>query len=447
MVFSSTTFLFYFLPLVILLYLISPKKLKNFELFIFSLFFYAWGEPIYVLLMLFSTVSDYFHGLFIYKLDDGNEKNKKKRKILLISSIVINLLILGFFKYSDFLIDTINGIFNTGIPNLHLPLPIGISFYTFQTMSYSIDIYMRKAKPQKNIIDFGLFVTMFPQLIAGPIVKYNEISEELTERKPEINEGVEKFILGLAKKVLLANNIGLLSSTLIANGNSYFATWIGVIAYAFQIYFDFCGYSDMATGLGLIFGFHFPINFNYPYISKNITEFWRRWHISMGTWFREYVYIPLGGNRKGYKRQIINIAIVWLLTGIWHGAAWNFIIWGVYFGAILLIEKVLLKGKVNSHIYSIFMILIGWAIFMDESGTFTILKSMFINTQIIDSFSLFEVLNNIVLIVLCCLFSTPLMNKIYNKIKYKGIILMALFIMSIAFLVSSSYNPFLYFRF
>jgi len=442
MVFSSTTFLFYFLPLVIFLYLISPKKLKNFELFIFSLFFYAWGEPIYVLLMLFSTVSDYLHGMFIYKTD-----SEKKKKILLISSIIINLLILGFFKYSDFLINTINSIFNIGIPNLNLPLPIGISFYTFQTMSYSIDIYMKKAKPQKNIIDFGLFVTMFPQLIAGPIVKYNEISEELTERKPEYNEGVEKFILGLAKKVLLANNIGLLSTTLIQNGNSYFAAWMGVITYAFQIYFDFCGYSDMATGLGLIFGFHFPINFNYPYISKNITEFWRRWHISMGTWFREYVYIPLGGNKKGYKRQIINIAIVWLLTGIWHGAAWNFIIWGVYFGVILLIEKILFKGKIKSHIYSIILILIGWAIFMDESGTFTVLKSMFINSRLFDSFSVFEIVNNIVLIIVCCLFSTPLMNKIYNKIKHKGIILMALFIISIAFLVSSSYNPFLYFRF
>lgn len=454
MVFSSLLFLFYFLPTVFLVYNIVPHKYKNLVLFIFSLFFYAWGEPIYVLLMLFSTVSDFFHGKYIYKY-----KGTQKAKYLMISAVCINLLALVFFKYSDFLIGICNDLLGTTIPLLNLPLPIGISFYTFQTMSYSLDVYMGKAKPQKNILDFGLYVTLFPQLIAGPIVTYNQVAEELTERIPNYKDGIERFIIGLAKKVLLANNMGLLWDNLRVNQSSIFGAWLGIIAFAFQIYFDFSGYSDMAIGLGKCFGFNFLENFNHPYLSKSITEFWRRWHISLGSWFREYVYIPLGGNRKGFVRQIINISIVWILTGIWHGAYWNYIIWGCYFGIILIIEKLFLlkylkkAPSIITHIYSLFLILIGWTIFSmeDLNVMLTYLQSMFINTSIIDSFSLFECLNNLFLLVVCGITSIGITKKIYQKYSentmFKNIVLIGLLIISICYLASSSYNPFLYFRF
>lgn len=455
MVFSSTLFLFYFLPIVLLIYNIVPKNFKNCILFLASLFFYAWGEPIYVVLMLFSTFSDYMHGKFIYK----NIENKKKAKLIMISSVVINLALLGFFKYSDFLIGIINNCFGLSIPLLNLPLPIGISFYTFQTMSYSLDIYMGKSEPQKNILDFGLYVTLFPQLIAGPIVTYNQIAEELTKRVPNYRDGIERFIIGLSKKILLANNIGMVWDSLRVYNSSIFGAWFGIICFAFQIYFDFSGYSDMAIGLGKCFGFNFAENFNYPYISKSITEFWRRWHISLGSFFREYVYIPLGGNKEGLFKQIRNISIVWILTGIWHGANFNYIFWGIYFGVILIIEKFFLKKyldklpKFISHIYSLFLILIGWCIFAieDTSSLLIYIKSLFINNSLIDSFSLFEVLNNLVLIIVCILVSTPLINKIYLKLSkhiiLKNVILIGLFIINICYLVSSSYNPFLYFRF
>ena len=456
MVFSSLLFLFCFLPVVLLVYNLMPNlKCKNIVLFIFSLLFYAWGEPIYVLLMLFSTVSDFLHGKFIYKYRD----NKKKSVPLLISAIIINLLALGFFKYSDFLIGIVNGLFNTEIPLLNLPLPIGISFYTFQTMSYSMDIYMGKAKPQKSILDFGLYVTLFPQLIAGPIVTYNQVAEELTERKPNYKDGVERFIIGLAKKVLLANNMGLLWDTLRESSTSVFGAWFGIVAFAFQIYFDFSGYSDMAIGLGKCFGFNFLENFDHPYISKSITEFWRRWHISLGSWFRDYVYIPLGGNRKGFARQILNISIVWLLTGIWHGAFFNYILWGVYFGMILIIEKLFLlkwlqkMPAIVSHIYSLFLILIGWAIFAieDLSKLMDYLKSMFANPVLFDNLSLFEVANNWLLLIICAVTSIGLVKKLYQKFSnnliVKNIVLLVLTVASICYLASSTYNPFLYFRF
>lgn len=455
MVFSSTLFLFYFLPIVLLIYNISPKKIKNTILFLFSLLFYAWGEPIYVLLMLFSTLSDYLHGKLIYK----NIDNKKRAKYFLISSVVINLFILCFFKYSDFLINLINSIFGISIPLLNLPLPIGISFYTFQTMSYSLDIYMGKAKPQKNILDFGLYVTLFPQLIAGPIVTYNQIAEELTQRTPNYKDGIERFIIGLSKKVLLANNIGMVWDSLKIYNSSIFGAWFGLICFAFQIYFDFSGYSDMAIGLGKCFGFNFEENFNYPYISQSITEFWRRWHISLGSFFREYVYIPLGGNKTNLLKQLRNIMVVWLLTGIWHGAYFNYIFWGIYFGIILILEKFLLKKILNKlprifrHIYALFLIIIGWCIFAIEDINVLLIyfKSLFINERLFDSFSLFEVLNNLILIIICILASTPLINKIYLKLSkqiiLKNIILIGLFIINICYLVSSSYNPFLYFRF
>lgn len=456
MVFSSLLFLFCFLPIVLVVYNIMPNlKWKNIVLFVFSLFFYAWGEPIYVLLMLFSTVSDFFHGKYIYKY----KENKKKSVPLLISAIIINLLALGFFKYSDFLIGIMNSVFGSNIPLLNLPLPIGISFYTFQTMSYSMDIYMGRAKPQKSILDFGLYVTLFPQLIAGPIVTYNQVAEELTCRTPNYKEGVERFIIGLAKKVLLANNMGILWDTLRESSTSMFGAWLGIIAFAFQIYFDFSGYSDMAIGLGKCFGFNFLENFNHPYISKSITEFWRRWHISLGSWFRDYVYIPLGGNRKGFARQILNISIVWLLTGIWHGAFFNYIMWGIYFGVILIIEKLFLLKLLQkmpviiSHIYSLFLILIGWAIFAieDLDKLWNYLKSMFMNPVFIDNLSLFEVANNWFLLIVCTVTSIGLTKKLYEKasdnLLVKNVILLVLTLASICYLASSTYNPFLYFRF
>ena len=360
MVFSSLLFLFLFLPAVLLLYLIAPKKGKNLVLFFMSLIFYAWGEPIYITLMLFSTVLDYTNGILVDKF--LNEGKKKPAQIALLVSIVVNLGLLGFFKYSG----------------LDLPLPIGISFYTFQTMSYTIDVYRRKVEVQKNIIDFGTYVTLFPQLIAGPIVRYETVAKELSHRTVTngmIAEGIRQFLMGLGKKVLLANQIGSLwehYQVQIGGELSVFGAWIGMSAFAFQIYFDFSGYSDMAIGLGKLFGFHFPENFHYPYEATSMTDFWRRWHMTLGTWFREYVYIPLGGNRQGIKKQIRNIAIVWLLTGIWHGASLNFMYWGIYFGVLLILEKLFYGSylekapRVIRHLYGILLIWIGWAIFAIE---------------------------------------------------------------------------------
>ena len=344
MVFSSLTFLQGFLPCVLVIYFLAPKKAKNTVLFLFSLLFYAWGEPIYVGLMLFSTVLDYCCGRAVEK-----HRGTSSAKIGLLVSVIVNLTLLCLFKYTDFLISTINSIFGASIPLLNLPLPIGISFYTFQTMSYTIDVYRGNAKAQKNILSFGAYVSLFPQLIAGPIVRYQTIADQLEERIHSFDkfaEGIRRFVCGLGKKVLLANNIGLLWNTISQSSElTVVSAWLGITAFAFQIYFDFSGYSDMAIGLGKMFGFDFLENFDHPYCSKSVTEFWRRWHISMGTWFRDYVYIPLGGNRRGLAIQLRNIAIVWLLTGFWHGASWNYVLWGVFYGCILIIEKFfLLKG-------------------------------------------------------------------------------------------------------
>ena len=450
MVFSSITFLFYFLPIVLIGYQIIPKKFQNLFLFISSLFFYAWGEPIYVLLMIFSTISDFCHGKLIYKFKD----NKKIKTLFMISAVTINLALLGFFKYADFLIMNINNLLGTNIGLLKLGLPIGISFYTFQTMSYSIDVYRGKTTPQNNIIDFGAFVTLFPQLIAGPIVKYTDVEKELKERTPDYEKGIPLFIIGMSKKILIANIIGQLFT---ANPSSVFGAWFSVFCYAIQIYFDFSGYSDMATGLGYMFGFKFPKNFNYPYISKSITEFWRRWHMTLGGVFKEYVYIPLGGNRCSKLKQIRNIFIVWFLTGLWHGANWNFILWGLYFGVILLIEKLFL-GKILEklpnffrHLYALFLIAIGWIIFAVEDlgalGGFV--KSLFISGQLIDATTVFNLFNNLFIIVIAIIASTPFVMSKFEKLnnKTKNLLLMALFIVDIVFLVSSTYNPFLYFRF
>jgi len=343
LVFSSITFLFYFLPLVLFSYYLVPYKLKNFILLIFSLIFYAYGEPIYIFIMLFSCVVDYINALIIDKY-----RNTYKAKLALIFSIIINLSLLAFFKYSDFFISIVNSLTNYNIPLLNITLPIGISFYTFQTMSYTIDVYRNEAPIQKNIFSLSTFVTLFPQLVAGPIVRYSDVSYDLNHRIHNFDKfynGVYRFIIGLCKKVILANNLGVIWYSIKATPYdtlSLATSWLGIICFTLQIYFDFSGYSDMAIGLGKIFGFDFLENFNFPYISKSITEFWRRWHISLGVWFRDYVYIPLGGNRCSKSRWFLNIFIVWFLTGLWHGASFNFILWGLYFGVVLIFEKLFL---------------------------------------------------------------------------------------------------------
>lgn len=454
MVFSSILFLFRFLPIFMICYFLAPKRMKNVILFLGSLIFYAWGEPVYVSLMLFSTVVDYALG----RLIDAN-RGKTASKVFLATSIAVNLLLLGVFKYAEF-----------------LPLPIGISFYTFQTMSYTIDVYKGEAKVQKNILDFGVFVSMFPQLIAGPIVKYRQVEDSLHSRQVDVNKvsyGVKRFVMGLAKKVLLANNAGELWEIISAmdySSMSVLSAWLGVVAFAFQIYFDFSGYSDMAIGLGAILGFHFPENFDYPYISTSVTEFWRRWHISLGSWFREYVYIPLGGNRKGLGRQILNILIVWALTGIWHGAAVNFLIWGLWFAVFLIIEKMFLGKLLNmlpklfSRIYTGLVVLFGWVLFSLETmedilGYFGAMLGMN-GGSILDAKGLYLGGEYLMLLVAAAIAATPMVNGWIQKLKSsktgyamaiyrlgEKVILPALLLLSIAYIVEASYNPFLYFRF
>lgn len=466
MVFSSLIFIFKFLPITLLIYYISPKGLRNFVLLIASLIFYGWGEPVYISIMIFSTVFDYFNGLLISKYRD----HKVIPKFILINSMVINLGILFFFKYYNFMVVNINNLLGLSISTSSLPLPVGISFYTFQTMSYVIDLYLGKAQMQKNIISFGTYVAMFPQLVAGPIVQYGDIHKQLNDRKESLEkfgEGAEIFLIGLCKKVLLANNIGALWTSVKATPFvelSTLSAWLGIIAFTFQIYFDFSGYSDMAIGLGKMLGFDLDINFNYPYISRSITEFWRRWHISLGSWFREYVYIPLGGNRVSTAKHFRNLFIVWFLTGFWHGASWNFILWGLYFCAILIIEKSFLlkwletKPKAISHIYAFFLIIIGWVIFeFDQVGNvFSFIGLMFGagKTPFLDYKSLYYLYTNIWVFIGLIIFSTPLPKKVMDRIKEKSYgyivvttIYVILLLLCTAYLVNASYNPFLYFRF
>ncbi|MBQ7776251.1 MAG: MBOAT family protein [Lachnospiraceae bacterium] len=471
MVFSSTLFLFRFLPIFVILYFVAPGRMKNFILFLGSLIFYAWGEPVYVGLMLFSTLSDYLHGLAI-----GACKKQGTKKFFLVTSVLINLGVLGFFKYADFLIQSVNTLAGTNIPLLNLPLPIGISFYTFQTMSYSIDCYRGQVKVQKNLLDFAVFVTMFPQLIAGPIVKYVDVEKELRERKPDILQisyGCKRFVIGLAKKVLLANNLGLLWTEISVRdfgSLSVMTAWMGILAFALQIYFDFSGYSDMAIGLGACFGFHFPENFNYPYISASVTEFWRRWHMTLSSWFREYVYIPLGGNRKGLLRQLFNILVVWSLTGIWHGAGWNFLFWGLWFAFWLMLEKLGLKKlfdflpKGIGRTYTLFLVLISWVFFSIENttGIKQYLLAMFgaNGGGLYNREALFLGLENVVLFVIALVAATPLFSRLaarlgktatgYGIALYRileKLVPAVLLIASIAYIVDATYNPFLYFRF
>ncbi len=467
MVFSGLTFLLLFLPAVLLVYFIVPKRFKNAVLFLFSLLFYAWGEPVYVVLMLFSTVLDFSCGKVVDRY-----RGTPKAKIGLLVSVFVNLGLLCLFKYTDFFITTINSITGTAIPLLNLPLPIGISFYTFQTMSYTIDVYRGDAKVQNNIISFGAYVSLFPQLIAGPIVRYQTIADQINDRThsfDKFGDGVKRFAVGLAKKVLLANNIGLLWSAVSKTDISQLSVvsaWLGAIAFAFQIYFDFSGYSDMAIGLGKIFGFDFLENFNYPYISKSVTEFWRRWHISMGTWFRDYVYIPLGGNRKRFAVQIRNIAVVWLLTGFWHGASWNYVLWGVFYGILLIIEKLFLLKYLNKapsfigHIYAVICILIGWVFFAfeDISQGLDYLKVMFGGASaFVTNETMYQMISYLPLLLICLVASTPVGKILYGKLKkLKNSTLtslvsisgmLAVTVLSTAYLISGSYNPFLYFRF
>ena len=458
MVFSSILFIFRFLPIAMGIYFLTPKKLKNLSLLILSLIFYSWGEPRYFLLMIASIFVDYFISINIEK----NNKNKKIKILLLAISIIFNVGILFFFKYINFFIENINSIFNMSLNNVKITLPLGISFYTFQTMSYTIDVFLGKVKAEKNIINFGAFVCLFPQLIAGPIVKYIDISKELKNRDinlDEIQEGIRLFILGLGSKVLIANNIGSLWNEVEIMGFNNISTilaWMGIIAFSLQIYFDFNGYSLMAIGLGKILGFNFPNNFNYPYESRSITEFWRRWHITLGQWFKQYVYIPLGGNRLGRARTYFNLFIVWFLTGLWHGASYNFILWGLYFFILICIEKngllnLLNKHKLISHIYTIFFILVGWVLFavIDLNQIINFFKKMFIFNA--GNEWIYYLRNYIITYTIAIIFSTSFLKKIYNKFVKSNIvdtiILITIFLLSIAYLVDSSYNPFLYFRF
>ena len=466
MVFSSTVFLLLFLPLVAIVYYACPRKFRNFILLLASLVFYGWGEPKYILIMLFSTVFDYCNGLGIGKCRaKGSEKGAKAVMILY---CVGNLAILGFFKYTDFAIDNINSLTGAGLSALGLALPIGISFYTFQTMSYTIDVYRGLVPPQRNIITFGTYVTLFPQLIAGPIVQYKTVAEGLDSRREnwqEASRGMQRFVIGLGKKVLIANQVGALWESIAAMSAPSAATaWLGAFAYTFQIYFDFSGYSDMAIGLGHLFGFTFLENFEHPYESRSVTEFWRRWHISLSTWFREYVSIPLGGNRCGKARQLLNIAIVWFLTGLWHGASWNFVLWGVYYAILLLLEKTFLLGwldrlpKFIGHLYTIFCFTMGWVLFaitdFNRLGQFVghLFSGAFWSTT-----TGYLLRSNAVLLILALIGSTTLPVRLWRwaeeRISYpaaqiaRTVGVTAILLLSVAFLVGDSYNPFLYFRF
>lgn len=459
MVFSSIPFLFFFLPIVLICYYLVPFKLKNYVLLVFSLIFYAWGEPVYIILMIFSCLLNYFYALYHDKV--------KNKKLLFILCIVANLLILGFFKYADFLIDIINSIFRLNINPLKLALPIGISFFTFQTMSYSIDVYRSSVVPERNFFYFTTYVSMFPQLIAGPIVRYETISKELYKRDINFNnfsDGLLRFMQGLFKKVLIANNIGYLWTTLSSMESlSIASAWLGIIAYTFQIYFDFSAYSDMAIGMGKMLGFNYLDNFNYPYISKSVTEFWRRWHISLSSWFKDYVYIPLGGSKCSRIKHIRNILIVWCLTGIWHGASYNFMLWGLYYGIILIIEKFFLKGFLSKlpntlkHIYTMLVVIIGWLIFAStDLSMFSVYFSNMFNIfkyPFIDETFMFYFKSYFIIIVISTLLSMPIYQNIKKKLNSRGwmiislILYLVFFFITVSYLVSDSYNPFLYFRF
>ena len=466
MVFASVPFLFVFLPAVLAAYFLCPRRWHNAVLLVFSLFFYAWGEPIYILLMLCSITVSFLAGRAL-----GRTHTPARRRAVLSASVAYHLLTLGFFKYADFLIVTVNSLFGLSLPLLSLPLPIGISFYTFQTLSYIVDVNRGVCAPQRRWDWLAMYVSLFPQLIAGPIVRYQTVEQQIAHRtisRAQCAEGVRRFTAGLVKKVLLANNIGLVFTQIMGNGalpQSVLAAWVAVAAYTFQIYFDFAGYSDMAIGLGKLFGFTFEENFNLPYLSRSITEFWRRWHISLGTWFRDYVYIPLGGNRCGWGRQLFNIAVVWLLTGLWHGASWNFVLWGAYYAVLLMVEKLgLLRvlarlPRLLQHAYALFFIVVGWALFActgpgQLSGVFGSLFGLS-GVPLYDASSLFLLKNNALLWLLLVFASTASFARLHTHLLSRRwyaealcpLGLAAALLACTAFIVSGSFNPFLYFRF
>lgn len=477
MVFSSAIFLFAFFPLLAGIYFLAKQKYRNYILLLFSLVFYAWGEPKFVLVMIFMIIIDYLAAILI-----GAENNVGLRRFTLICAVAINLGILMYFKYANFLVENLNRVLKNDVSIDTIILPIGISFFTFQALSYVIDVYRKEVEVQKNPLYLMLYVALFPQLIAGPIVRYKTVEQEINSRiicLNDICQGVERFIIGFAKKVIIANRVGELADTVYAmeiHNIKMPVMWMGAIAYMLQIYFDFSAYSDMAIGLGRIFGFHFEENFDYPYISSTITEFWRRWHISLSTWFRDYVYIPLGGNRKGKKRQIVNLFIVWALTGIWHGAEWNFVFWGIYYFVFLIIEKIFLLEfiekrsslfmKVIQHIYTLLVVLVGWVLFRATSLSDCIqyIKILFVpqGESLETAFELCRVyfVKYGIYMILGCLTSIPICRKIRGggyttkiaipesvKLLIRYLLLLMLFGLTILYLTNSTYNPFIYFRF
>jgi alginate O-acetyltransferase complex protein AlgI len=464
MIFSSLTFIFVFLPLVLIAYYLLPRRFKNLCLFVFSLVFYAWGEPVSVFLMLFTTAFDYLAGFVI----DKYRNERKKARAFLIFSICVNLGLLGYFKYSALLVSTCNAITGLSFPVPEVALPIGISFYTFESLSYTIDVYRGEAPIQRNIIDFGTYISFFPHLVAGPIVRYEYLADQLHNRRETVEKftaGSTRFLIGLFKKVLIANNLAQLADKVQYMGNpSMLSAWLGALAFTFQIYFDFSGYSDMAIGLGGMFGFTLPENFNYPYISHSVAEFWRRWHITLGSWFREYVYIPLGGNRCSRLKNVRNLAVVWVLTGIWHGASWNFAMWGAYYGILIICEKLFLQKWLEKipvffrWLYSFVIVVIGWVFFsyLDISKAFAMVAAMFgFAASGADKLGLYSLITYLPILIIAAFCSTPLVGKLTDKLRKSGKVgtviwfvgFACLFVASLSLLVDNSYNPFLYFRF
>ena len=467
MVFSTPIFFFYFLVFTLLSYYMVPRRGRNAVLLLSSLFFYFWGERIYVAIMLLSTAIDYTHGLLVERCKaKGNDRGAR---LAVASSIVFNLALLFFFKYWDFIAGSLQGLGLNLLPVLGIHLPIGISFYTFQTMSYTIDVYRGDTRAQRSILNFGTFVTLFPQLIAGPIIKYKDLGDQIDQRTcstEKFASGVQIFMVGMAKKLLLANNVGQLWDSYKAMdpvGLTVAGAWLGVLAFSLQIYFDFSGYSDMATGLGRMLGFEFLPNFNYPYISKSITEFWRRWHISLSTWFREYVYIPLGGNRCSKPRWMFNLLVVWAATGIWHGASWNFLLWGLYFFVLLMIEKFFLLDRLKqapvvlAHAYTLVLAMISWAIFALEDfghlGAYLRVMFGFGGVPLADSAFGYYFTSYLPVLVLACLAATPLGKALYTRLSMPRqqlactVLVLGGLLACTAYLVAGTYNPFLYFRF
>ena len=468
MVFSSLEFMFLYFPVVLLLYFVTPLKWRNVTLFLTSLIFYGWGEPAYVFLMLFTITVDYFLGFMVGKY---RETNRRRAKGYMIAAIVINLAILGFFKYANLALDTVTALTGAKLAHLNVALPVGISFYTFQALSYVIDVYRMDAGAQRNFTAFGTYVTLFPQLIAGPIVRYQDVDDQLRSRSHSAElfaSGVRTLAAGMGKKVLLANAAGEIWSRISeAPETTVAAAWLGIIMYTFQIYFDFSGYSDMAIGLGKMMGFSFRENFYYPYMASSVTDFWRRWHISLSTWFREYVYIPLGGNRRGRGRQIFNLLAVWFLTGLWHGASWNFVLWGLYYFVLLMLEKTFLLKLLDKlprfvgHVYTLITVVFGWLLFVstDFAAGMEYLGTMFgfgRATAFIDAGGAFDWISSLILLAILVIASTPYPRKWLYKLweKYDApvravtaILCLLVFFIAVAYLVNSSYNPFLYYRF